>query len=305
MMHDIWASSPSDVYIVGDNESPPGPGTIYHFDGTSWSSSRFHVLNGGTIAGAVSFRGVYGFSKNDVWVVGSHQSFDSSEQVIDSSLVIHFDGNTWHEYNPFENGELYTIWGTDSSNIWFGGENGLFLHFDGNGFTKIDYPVDLTVATIRGVKPDSIFLSSYRQGQPTDFYVVLDLFNGSRFSTIDTTQPYPATPKFGDYSMSLLNPGTIFTTGQGGVFKKTTTGWETVLNTGNEIISGMFVYAENDFFAVGWGQVYQYDGEDWYQYPQFSDYNINWTRAWTDGNEVFIIGNTLSGPNKTVILHGR
>jgi hypothetical protein len=305
MMHDIWASSPTDVYVVGDNESPPGPGTIYHYHGTKWSASRFHVLNGGTISAAASFLGVYGFSRNDVWVVGGDVFIDNAGNVIDSSLVIHFNGIGWHKHRLLESGEILSVWGTDSSNIWFGGQNGLFFHFDGAQFVRINYPMDLAVGTIRALKPDSIYLSSYNQGQPIDLYEVLDLFNGSSFTRIDTTQPYPATPRFGDYSLSLLNPGIIFTSGQGGVFKKTTMGWTKVLDTGNEIIAGMFVCAENNFFAVGWGQVYQYDGEDWYRYPQFSDYNINWTRVWTDGNEVFIIGYTLSGLNKTVILHGK
>ncbi|MBI2428746.1 MAG: hypothetical protein HYV29_08130, partial [Ignavibacteriales bacterium] len=68
-MMDMWGSSPTDVYVVGHNESP-GPGTMYHFDGSKWSTTKFHSAEGGPISGALSLTSVYGFSKDDIWVVG-------------------------------------------------------------------------------------------------------------------------------------------------------------------------------------------------------------------------------------------
>jgi len=53
---DVWGTSPSDVYAVGDG------GTILHYDGNSWST-----MTSGT---TVVLNGVWGTSSGDVHVVG-------------------------------------------------------------------------------------------------------------------------------------------------------------------------------------------------------------------------------------------
>jgi hypothetical protein len=55
VLHEIWGSSASDVFAVGDN------GVIVHFDGTQWTSTK------PTGKGLI---GVWGFSPGDVFAVG-------------------------------------------------------------------------------------------------------------------------------------------------------------------------------------------------------------------------------------------
>jgi hypothetical protein len=40
----------------------------------------------------------------------------------------------------------------------------------------------------------------------------------------------------------------------------------------------------------------------WYRYTQFADPAINYYGVWTDGREVFVVGND---GRKTYILHGK
>jgi hypothetical protein len=55
----VWASSATDVWIVGDGSS------IYHFDGR-----RFGKLDARVAGRAVAFTGVGAAPSGDVWVVG-------------------------------------------------------------------------------------------------------------------------------------------------------------------------------------------------------------------------------------------
>lgn len=95
LMSDSWASSPTDVYVVGYNDQP-GPGTMYHYDGMRWSTTHFHAAEGGSMAGAVSLAAIIGFSANEIWLVGE-RLYGNSPAYVDSSLLIHFDGENWRE----------------------------------------------------------------------------------------------------------------------------------------------------------------------------------------------------------------
>ena len=40
-MRDIWASSPSDVYVVGSNDQAYGH--MFHYDGKNWTAVNLHL----------------------------------------------------------------------------------------------------------------------------------------------------------------------------------------------------------------------------------------------------------------------
>jgi hypothetical protein len=86
-MQDIWASSPTNVYVVGRNER--GYGKMYHFDGTRWTDVKLSTTQGGTIQGAIDLFGIYGFGSNDVYAVGEriYDNFTPPPNFLDSSLL--------------------------------------------------------------------------------------------------------------------------------------------------------------------------------------------------------------------------
>jgi hypothetical protein len=68
----VWASSPTDVWAVGENLAGPAlPGfvssTVDHYDGTSWS--MFTVPVAMNMSG-MTLRSVWGSGPDDVWAVG-------------------------------------------------------------------------------------------------------------------------------------------------------------------------------------------------------------------------------------------
>ncbi len=69
MLHGIWGTSRSDLWVVGSQ------GTLLHFDGSGWRS-----VPSGTQQTLLS---IWGSAKNDVYAVGT------------GGLVLHYDGVSW------------------------------------------------------------------------------------------------------------------------------------------------------------------------------------------------------------------
>ena len=117
----IWGSAANDVYAVGDTY------TIVHYDGVEWTlraapgSGRDHE----------SFRDVWGSSPSDVFVVSS--SFTPCPNC--RTMIYHYDGYYWNV--SLESGGN-VIWGNAGDDVFVGGPSGTIRHYDGHGWTQIE-----------------------------------------------------------------------------------------------------------------------------------------------------------------------
>jgi hypothetical protein len=147
---DVWASSRSDVWVVGDDAiighydgtswkrtlagSPfktsiwgSGPSDIYaldtfglvHFDGSMWTEVRLDAGGGGGQ--------VWGTGASDVWVM------------TDSSDLSHFDGASWRTVETDLFGDLAAVWGPASNDLWAAGSAGSIAHFNGTGWREVTH----------------------------------------------------------------------------------------------------------------------------------------------------------------------
>jgi hypothetical protein len=73
-LRDVWGSSSSDVFAVGDN------GTILHFDGSRWSAMSSPTAD--------TLRGISGTSPDNVYASG------------DNGTALRYDGTTWTVLDP-------------------------------------------------------------------------------------------------------------------------------------------------------------------------------------------------------------
>lgn len=73
---DVWASSESNIYAVGDNYH------VARWDGVSWSRVALPAVSNADST-AISWKGIGGSGANDIWVVGS------------AGHALHWDGATW------------------------------------------------------------------------------------------------------------------------------------------------------------------------------------------------------------------
>ncbi|MFA6468039.1 MAG: hypothetical protein WCW35_04015 [Bacteroidota bacterium] len=303
LMYDICGNSFSDVYVVGHSDGSSAA-TMYHYDGAKWLTTKYHVNENGPIKGPIDLQGVYTFSSSDIWAVGerSYEYPENSGQYVDSGLIVHYNGVSWHEHNINVFQTLLAIWGTDSNNVWIGGLNGELYNTKGNKFIKESFPSNIGIAQIAGLNSNTIYIFGFSQSTPR-YYSIYN-YDGITWSIVDSTNTFPSNPHFGNSSLWVVTNNILYSSGYGGVFQKSDDGWVKVLSTGTENITTIRGNSSNNLFAVGRGQIYHFNGVDWFKYEQFSDQNILWYRTWSDGNVVFIIGLTLSGIGKTVVLRG-
>jgi hypothetical protein len=299
-MQSIWGSSASDIYIVGHNDQP-GPATMFHYNGTNWSTTNFHSASGGTISGAVSLEDVYGFGSNDVWVIGTRYQTDNS----DSSFIMHYNGNQWIEQQIQRGRTLQTVWGISSNDVWAGGLEGTLFHYNGAQWQKVTIPFKGWFAEIEGTTSNDIYGITYHYSPgiyDTTVWSLLHWDGNSWTTQIQFNEDYYTPDKFGTYSIHYIS-GTYYSAGRG-YYKKVGSTWDRIYyNENRPVFLDFAAIGESDVFVVGdRGLVYHYNGGDWYQFTQFNSINIMFGGCWRTERDVFIVGHN---GNKTVVLHGK
>jgi hypothetical protein len=108
--------------------------------------------------------------------------------------------------------------------------------------------------------------------------------------------------------MWMSSSGTLYAIGDG-VFKQVGTIWQTMQLDALRSID-IFGIGDDNLFVVGrsgaeiFGEVYHYNGRDWFQIKSARLPKVFYLGIWTDGREAFVVGVTNDFPQKTIILHG-
>lgn len=300
-MRDIWGSSGSQVFAVGHCASS---GQMWQFDGSKWSLVRLSRADGGMIDGIVDLNSIHGFSANDIWAVGERLYYRGPAVggFLDSSFIIHYDGHQWIETNILRGRGLRAVWGSSPADIWAGGGNGTLYHYDGLSWRKSEAIDSIYYLSFAGLSSSEMYAIGIYFVDVTDrdlFYLLR--WDGNQWKVLDT-QVLGEPEKFGlqvfAISGSIYSSGTV-------VWRKTPSGWQSMLSGNSISIFGMAGTASDNIFAAGgfYGEsVYHYNGRDWFRFTRFSNSTIKYTNVWTDGKEVFVTGYDVT---QTYILHGR
>lgn len=111
----MWGSSVDDLYVVGSS-SEGIIGAIWHYDGNEWSPIPLDSFQGGYNHGLIWVRDIWGFSKNDVYIVGVKWTQADDSGVVDSCFVVHYNGTDWKEIKV-DNFGMNAIGGTGPNDI--------------------------------------------------------------------------------------------------------------------------------------------------------------------------------------------
>ena len=299
-MYDIWGSASCNVYVVGHNDQ--GAGLMFHFDGRSWTDVKLHIVQGGTISGAIDLKAIYGFGPDDIWAVGNRFEKNPTPppDYTMTSLIIHFDGDQWQEYQVDSGSLLQDVWGISSTNVWAGGIYGTLFHFNGAAWEKVDMPQNHWFLSFAGFSENDVYAISYEFDSLSVSTYYLLHWDGIEWSMEDTfTESATIPDKFGGHL--LIIDGQFFSAGDG-VFQKTSSGWERTFYEPHLHFRNINGSSVENLFAVGnFGAVYHFNGQDWFPFSQFASDEIHYNASWTNGNEVFIVG---TGNGKSYVLHG-
>jgi len=115
---------------------------VYHYDGSGgWTRVPDPDVQDGY------WYGVWGFSANDVWVVGSE------------GRVAHFDGADWKRMETGFTipGPLYAVWGSAPDNLWITGGDGEMLHYQGGAWSRHPLPPTFIFGSLFGTGASDVW----------------------------------------------------------------------------------------------------------------------------------------------------
>ncbi len=138
-LYAVWGANASTVYAAGDS-------IVLQFDGTSWEEVAEITVTG-------ELTGIWGSSANDVYIVGLN-----GEDGLEAGVMVHKNGQSWGE-PVLMTPELATIWGDDPDNIFIVGPGGLFMHYDGDGWTELPSSTSKRLNSIWGSDSSDIFVA--------------------------------------------------------------------------------------------------------------------------------------------------
>ena len=127
-LSNIWGTSHSDVFAVGDSGYPNAGDLILHYDGASWSAMP-------APAGGAGLVNVWGTSATDVFSVGGINSND---------YVLQYNGAVWRQTLFEQNLGFVGLWGTAFADVFASGckgsacNEGVIYHYNGSSWSPMN-----------------------------------------------------------------------------------------------------------------------------------------------------------------------
>ncbi|MFA4921790.1 MAG: hypothetical protein WC611_06665 [Candidatus Neomarinimicrobiota bacterium] len=293
---DVWAFAGNNVWAVGkyertwdDSESF----SLAKWDGQTWTN---HYIAWTWLP----IQCIFAFSPNDVWCWAGYPA--------------HHNGNDWYIYtetnSDFPFGTQYNdCWGPNTNDIYFVGNGGAIVHYDGQSFTKMTSPTDRDLLHIDGCMDsqtgetrmwaggwsysESGSLIEYKDGKweliwdegnyrdsESDFFGIGGIFiPNDKYVIINV----------GEYSMAHTE-----------IHRQDD--FNSYCLTYSDIHGSRSIYgnAINDFFEVGDGHIIHYNGKTTKKWDSASS-NYRLRGINQTGDTVFIVGENMINQNAIVI----
>lgn len=299
-MRGLWGSSAKDVYVVG-HASALFTGKIWRYDGISWTDLTLKYIEAFPGEQIFSFdpSDVFGFSHDDVWIVGRRDT-SSTSNVIKKGFVMHYDGTKWTGTVVQGAHSLFGIGGKSSLDLWVGGSDGLLFHFNGSTWQQYNIPDTVSVQFVPGVIGSNVYALGFTHNNLTGIdYMSLLEWNGATWN-VDEANRWDIGANF---IFLTISNGEIYSAPYTSVRKRISTGaWQTLYNNPIARFVWLSINSSSNMFVVGGNageEIYNYNGQDWYRYPQFTNSNIEYGVVRCLGNEVFVLGEDLTAQSST------
>ena len=264
-LYDVWGTDENNVYAVGGvyfNDTSYG---VIHWNGVEWKPvSQF----GGGVA-------IHGFSGNDIWTVGG--------------TIYHFDGVNWNEILLqdqilVDNLPYYSVWGTNSNNIYFGSGRGKIIHWNGNK------------AQIVYSNPDQVFVKDL-DGCASDFIIgvgtgMVPPLLAVKYDGISWNE-LPISDIWSLNALSIATKKQIYFGGDG-VFEMRGNNFSRIQSFGYYVWDVKYDRQTGVTVASGaFDGIYIYNGLEWRNYKgQISSDNTSYSGIFLINNTIFCVGST-------------
>jgi hypothetical protein len=296
-LYDVAIIDENNIWAVGEiymndslgNPDPNAYNAIY-WNGVEWNPRKINVLFRGKSI-TPPLEGVFAFSSNDIWFVGS--------------LPIHGDGEDWEIYDlrtmVDPNISLSKAWGSNSNNMYFVGRNGSIAHYGGPsvGWQKIESGTTTNIDDIWGfydkLQNNKTILCAVSNRVTAGDYKILKINNNNSIDSVKwNTNRRVQSIWFEDNLKLFVCGGGVFINNINNVWQEQP---DVPLISTNRIRG----IAKNDIFVGGdFGLLTHYNGLSWKVYPEA---NVALFYSLDYKNSALIAVGERNG--KAVILEGK
>ena len=293
--NNIWAVGAVYLYDSLGNIDPNVYNAI-HWDGNNWTVKRISTLNRGQYDATV-LNAIVAFSSKDIWV--------------SDGCPIHGDGTNWTLYQLWNMGVLgpndgssMCIWGTSSSDIYFAGNRGTMVHYNGINWEKLSSGTNSRIMGIYGSYDD--------KNNKEQILAVTNGAENQEIFSIDGNNvkniPIYPIPPFYDFYSIWFSPNHHYYLAGSGIYEKNSLSdgvWRNgPLDITRKEITKIKANGLNDVFAVGaFGEVLHYNGVSWKSYlNESTGIDGSYTSLALKNNLIVIVG---EDQNKAIIQIGR
>ncbi len=271
-LNDVTIVDENNVWVVGEIVLPDpdsswnGTGRE-HFGAAIWNGSNWtfkHLQY--QPRSEVKPRGIWAFSEENIWFA--------------SGSIYHWDGNeTTLEWlrNIGTSETVEKIWASSQSNIFFVGNEGTIIHYNGESFERMESGTDSPLRDIWGLDEDNVWCVGYTNtiddDHPDGYENVLLFFNGQEWTKQYVSAGY--FPVLSDTLSSRVHAvwsydDSLYVTSVGGLWKESVMDGGGYLTQQQDLgaydwfLSRIRGNGYNDVFIMSaFGQVTHFNGGSW------------------------------------------
>jgi len=276
-LNDVAIVDENNIWAVGYITTDTATYNAAHWNGSEW---ELILISPAGLLNPISC--IFAFNENDIW-------FGKA------GLPVHWDGDNYIKYTPANSTHpgqptINTIWGSSPDDIYFVGNHGSIVHYDGGsagggqGFRKMESGTEVDLRDIDGT-PDGeqVFAVGYNDsGALSGQSVALELKDGV-WERLFSGVGYGGDPASGNYGLfqtvMVIGDTAYFTTGgtwlvkYNFVEKTTTFDWKyKFFRDGYRLISASGPAPNDVLLTSGWGNIFHYNGKTWKRYTEAYDY---------------------------------
>ena len=281
------------------------------WNGIKWQLQKMHFVYNGEpdLSSSVEPDAIWIISENEVWMATGR-------------TPIRIKNGSWKNFNlgsiTTDRDVINKIWAKDANNVYFVGNNGTIIYYNGSTFTKLNYIANIDFLDVwgdeSGVSKTVSFVKSDKEQSR-----IVKLQNGkAETELLGQTFPTENDDLPGQY-ISIWwknNSENYWVASDNGVFFRNSKGeYKKILNNNNynPRIATVVLRGEagNDLFMAGiFGQLIHWNGNTLHLYTDlYSGLPSQYSTLSVKGNVVcaggYAIGNTLADQTKAIVAIGK
>lgn len=299
MFFDVTIIDENNIWAVGEMRTDSGYCAAAHWDGTEWNMMKF-VWD--SLINVTKFHSLWGESSDDFWVA--------------NGSAFHWNGSLLemgYQVLGTQKG-LTRVWGTDYSNLYFVGNGGNIIHYDGSSYRQMKSNTDIDLKRISGNDKGDVFITGYEDDGRS---IALEYMDGIwKEKYYSTGIPNIANNDYGIFFSTWGGEQNTYFITLAGLLKVNIKNGMKKLTTDSDL--GVYPFAEhdiegqaeNDFIiASNRGKIVHWNGYSWSiqneMYNRYPDHILSVYGADYNDNTVAIVGTYYSGSKGFIIIGKR